>query len=141
VAAARAAWPVDAQTGVGGIAPERLVSLDECGVLTGMARPYGRGPRGTRAPGEAPRGPWARLSVLGALGREGILAAMGVEAATSGAVSRASLGRVLLPEPRRARPDAVLLMDNLGAHETPKCARCWTAPASLTATCRPTRRT
>ena len=43
MAAARAAWPTDAEAGVGGIAPERLVFLDECGVLTGMARLYGRG--------------------------------------------------------------------------------------------------
>ena len=40
MAAARAAWPTDAEAGVGGIAPERLVFLDECGVLTGMARLY-----------------------------------------------------------------------------------------------------
>ena len=51
MAAARAAWPTDAEAGVGGIAPERLVFLDECGVLTGMARLYGRGPRGERARG------------------------------------------------------------------------------------------
>ena len=81
MAAARAAWPADAEAGVGGIAPERLVFLDECGVLTGMARLYGRSPRGTRAPGEVPHGPWTRLSVLGALGREGMLAAMSVQAA------------------------------------------------------------
>jgi len=105
---------------VGGVAPERLVFLDECGVLTGMARLYGRSPRGTRADGTAPCGSWTRLSVLGALGHEGMLAAMSVEAATSGAVFRAYLERVLLPELRRAKPDAVLVMDNLGAHKTPE---------------------
>ena len=105
---------------MGGIAPQRLVFLDECGVLTGMARLYGRGPRGTRALGKVPHGPWARLSVLGALGREGILAAMSVEAATDGTVFRAYLERVLLPELRRTKPDAVLVMDNLGAHKMPK---------------------
>ena len=105
---------------MGGIAPERLVFLDERGVLTGMARLHGRGPRGERAPGEVPRGPWARLSVLGALGREGMPAAMSVEAATGGAVFHACLERVLLPELRRSEPDAVLVMDNLGAHKTPK---------------------
>jgi transposase len=120
VAAARAAWPTDAEAGVGGIAPERLVFLDECGVLTGMARLYGRGPRGTRAPGAVPHGPWTRLSVLGALGREGMLAAMSVEGAASGAVFHAYLDQVLLPELRRSKPDAVLVMDNLGAHKTPK---------------------
>jgi len=120
VAAARAAWPVDEEAGVGGLAPERPVFLDECGVLTGMARLYGRSPRGTRAPGTAPCGSWTRLSVLGALGHEGMLAAMGVEGATSGAVFRADLEQVLLPALRERKPDAVLVMDNLGAHKTPE---------------------
>src|SRR5690349_21964149 len=120
VAAARAAWRTDAAAGVGGLAPERFVFLDECGVLTSMARLHGRGPRGKRARAAVPHGPWARLSVLGALGREGMLAAMSVEGATSGAVFHAYLERVLLPELRRAKPDAVLVMDNLGAHKTPK---------------------
>jgi DDE superfamily endonuclease len=105
---------------VGGVAPERLVFLDECGVLTGMVRLHGRSPRGERARGTVPCGRWTRLSVLGALGREGMLAAMSVEAATSGAVFHAYLERVLLPELRRRKPDAVLVMDNLGAHKTPK---------------------
>jgi transposase len=120
VQAARAAWPTDTATGVGGIAPERLVFLDECGVLTSMARLHGRGPRGERVRGTVPCGRWTRLSVLGALGREGVLAAMSVEAATDGAVFHAYLERVLLPELRRTKPDAVLVMDNLGAHKTPK---------------------
>jgi transposase len=120
VAAARAAWRTDAAAGVGGLAPERLVFLDECGVLTSMARLHGRGPRGERACGTVPCGRWARLSVLGALGREGILAAMSVEAATCGAVFHAYLEQVLLPALRERKPDAVLVMDNLGAHKTPR---------------------
>jgi transposase len=111
---------VDAEAGVGGVAPERLVFLDECGVLTGMARLYGRGPRGERARGTVPCGRWTRLSLLGALGQEGILAAMSVNAATSGAVFHAYLERVLLPALREREPDAVLVMDNLGAHKTPE---------------------
>jgi len=105
---------------VGGIAPDRLVFLDECGVLTGMARLYGRGPRGERARGAVPCGPWARLSVLGALGHEGVLAAMSVEGAAGGAVFHAYLERVLLPALRERKPDAVLVMDNLRAHKTPR---------------------
>jgi transposase len=120
VAAARAAWRTDAKAGVGGVAPARLVFLDECGVLTGMARLHGRSPRGERARAAVPCGPWARLSVLGALAQEGMLAAMSIEAATSGAVFHAYLEQVLLPELRRSKPDAVLVMDNLGAHKTPK---------------------
>ena len=67
-----------------------------------------------------PRGPSARLSVLGALGREGMPTATSVEAAAGGAVFHARLGRVLLPELRRTEPDAVPVTDDLGAHETPK---------------------
>ena len=118
MAAARAAWRTDATAGIGGVAPERLVFLDECGVLTTMARLWGRSPRGTRARGTVPCGHWTRLTVLGALGAGGIVTAMGVEAAASGAVVYAYLDRVLLPELRRTRPDAVLVLDNLGAHKT-----------------------
>ncbi len=115
MAAARAAWPTEA--GIGGIAPDRLVFLDGCGVLTNMARLWGRSPRGARAYGAAPCGHWKQLTVLGALGVGGMVAAMATEAATSGAVFHAWLERVLLPALRRARPDAVLVLDNLRAHK------------------------
>ena len=117
MAEARVAWRTDA-TGVGGIAPERLVFVDECGVLTNMVRLYGRSPRGQRAGGTAPCGSWRRLTVLGALGIGGMGATMSVVAATSGAVFQSYLDQVLLPELRRTQPDAVLVLDNLAAHKT-----------------------
>ena len=46
---ARADWWTDETTGIGGIAPERLVFIDESAVLTSLARRYGRSPRGERA--------------------------------------------------------------------------------------------
>lgn len=119
MAQARAAWHTDAKAGVGGISPERLVCLDECGVLTNMACLHGRAPRGQRARGTVPAGRWERLTVLGALGVDGIVAAMSVKAATNGAVFLAYLDQVLLPKLQEVRPDAVLLMDNLAAHKTP----------------------
>ena len=119
MARARETWRT-APEGVGGIGPERLVFLDECGVLTNMVPLLGRSPRGTRAYGSAPFGHWTRVTVLGALGTEGIVGAMSVEAATSAAVFHAYLDRVLLPELRRAKPDAVLVMDNLPAHKAPR---------------------
>jgi transposase len=118
VAAARAAWPTEDAAGVGGIPPERLVFLDECGVLTNMARLWGRSPRGSRAVGTVPFGHWTRLTVLGALGIDGMLATMSIEAATSGAVFHAYLEQVLLPQLRRTKPEAVLVLDNLRAHKT-----------------------
>jgi transposase len=118
VAAARAAWPTAAAGGIGGIAPERLVFPDGCGVLTNLARLWGRSPRRARAVGTVPCGHRRRLTVLGALGIGGIVAATSVEAATSGAVFLAYLERVLPPELRRSRPDAVPVLDDLRAHET-----------------------
>ena len=80
---ARAAWQTDEAAG---IAPEQLVFLDESAVLTSMARRYGRSPRGQRATAKVPFGTWKRLSVLSALGIEGVLATMSVEDATDGAI-------------------------------------------------------
>ena len=105
---------------MGGIGPERLVFLDECGVLTTLSRLHGRSPRGTRACASAPFGRWTRVMVLGALGAKGIVGAMSVAAATEAAVFHACLEQVLLPELRRTKPDALLVMDTLPAHKAPK---------------------
>jgi transposase len=105
-------------TGVGGIAPQRLVFLDECGVLTTMARRYGRSPRGQRARASVPFGKWKRLSVLGAIAMDGFMAAMSINAATDSATFAAYLEQVLLPVLQQRKPDAVLVMDNLRAHKT-----------------------
>ena len=119
MAAARQAWWTEAD-GVGGVSPERLVFLDECGMLTTMSRLHGRSLRGTRAVASAPFGHWTRVTVLGALATDGIVGAMSVEAATNAAVFHAYLNQVLLPALRRTRPDAVLVMDNLPAHKAPR---------------------
>ena len=97
MARARNAWRIDEEAGVGGISPERLVFLDEYGVLTNMACLYGRAPCGQRARGTANAGRWKRVTVLGALGVDGIVAAMSVEAATDAAVSRPTWTRCCCP--------------------------------------------
>ena len=91
---ARADWWTDEAAGLGGIAPERLVFLDESAVLTSMARRYGRSPRGQRATAKVPFGHWKRLSVLSALGIEGFLATMSVKDATDAAIFAAYLEQV-----------------------------------------------
>ena len=117
---ARADWWTDEAAGIGGIAPERLVFIDESAVLTSMARRYGRSPRGERATAKVPFGTWKRLSVLSAIGIEGILATMSVEAATDGDTFAAYLDQVLLPALHERKPDAVLVLDNLRPHKTPE---------------------
>jgi transposase len=110
----RQAWP----EAIAGIAAERLVFIDESAARTDLVRLYGWSPCGERARGPAPGGSWDRVTIRGGLGAEGIVAAMSIEAATDGAVFHAYLDQVLLPELRRSKPDAVLVMDNLSAHKT-----------------------
>lgn len=113
IAKARQGWRDEAAA----ITPERLVFLDESAALTNLTRAHAWSRRGERALGTAPGGRWERVTILGALGLEGILGAMSVAAATDGAVFHAYLDQVLLPELRRTKPDAVIVMDNLGAHK------------------------
>jgi transposase len=113
VAAERRAF----EEGVRGLDPEDLVFVDEAGVTTAMARRYARAPKGRRAVGTAPCGSWRRLTVLGALTVEGVVAAMSIEAATGTAVFLAFLDQVLIPTLVRTKPDAVVVMDNLSAHK------------------------
>ena len=98
------------------IGAERLVFVDESGITTKMARRFARAPGGARARGSVPFGGWRRLTVLGALSSDGVVAAMSIEAATSQAVLLAYLNRVLVPELKRRKPDATVVMDNLPSH-------------------------
>jgi transposase len=95
---------------------ERLVFLDESGVTTKMARTHARAPQGQRAYGSIPLGSWQRLTVLGALAWEGLIATMSIEASTSTPVLLAYLEQVLVPKLRQMKPDAILVMDNLRPH-------------------------
>jgi len=61
-------------------------------------------------------GRWGRLTVLGALALDGIVASRSVAAATGTAVFLAFAEEVLIPV-LRDRPDALVVMDNLGAHK------------------------
>jgi transposase len=64
----------------------------------------------------APGGRWERLTVIGALGLDGVVASMSIAAATTTAVFLAFVEQALIPA-LRARPDAIVVMDNLGAHK------------------------
>lgn len=102
---------------IAAISVDRLVFVDESGITTKMTRTHARAPRGRRAYGRCPFGSWQRLTVLGALSTEGIGAVMSIEAATSTPVFLADLEQVLVPELKRRKPDAVVVMDNLRPHK------------------------
>jgi transposase len=95
------------------------VFVDEAGVATDLGRTHARAPKGQRARGSAPAGRWRRLTVLGALGADGVAGAMAVERATDTAVFLAFLDAVLIPELTRTKPGSVVVMDNLSPHRAP----------------------
>ena len=115
VAAERAVWC--AAVAEGRLAPERLIFVDESGIDTRMTRRFARAPRGKRACGAVPFGRWKRLTLLGALGPEGIVAMMSVAAATTTAVFRAFTEQVLIPALRTRGPGTIVAFDNLAAHK------------------------
>ena len=113
MAAARTAWQAEAA----GIDPARPIFIDESGFDTRLVRTHGRALEGQRAHGTAPGGHWQRLTLIGALGMDGMCAAMTVAAATGTAVFLAFVAQVLIPALMRTRPDAIVAMDNLAAHK------------------------
>jgi transposase len=122
ILAARAAWRADLTQ----LDPRRLIFLDESGIDTRLTRSYARAAPGQRAVGQVPGGHWERLTVIGALGLEGVVASMSIAAATTGAVFLAFVEQVLLPD-LRGRPDVVVVMDNLGAHKGEPVRRAFAA--------------
>ena len=96
--------------------------LDESGIDTRMTRAYARAAPGERAVGTVPWGQWERLTVLGALSLEGVVASMSIAAATTGAVFLAFIEQVLIPA-LRGRPGTMVVMANLGAHKAERVRR------------------
>jgi len=94
-------------------AHERLIFVDETGIHTAMTRRYARAPRGQRAVGTVPRNHGRTVSVIGALGVTGMVAAMRVEGAVDTDVFNSFVRQGLAP---KLRPGAVVLLDNLSVH-------------------------
>lgn len=99
---------------IGGIAPEKLIFLDESGVTTQMTRSWGRAAKGQRIAEATPQGRWEVLTTLGAMSLRGIEAVMTVASATDSEVFTTYLEQVLCP---KLRPGQVVVMDNLSAHK------------------------
>lgn len=94
------------------IDPNRLVFVDETGVTTAMTPAYGWAPRGERAVGSAP-GSWETLTVIAALGLDGVRAPLAFPGATDTAVFESYVEQMLVPE---LRAGDVVIWDNLSPH-------------------------
>jgi transposase len=92
----------------------RLKFVDESGVNLAMTRLYGRAPTGERGIGSVPQNYGQNVTMLGALGVEGLQAVMTVDGATDTDVFRAYVKQVLGPT---LVPGDIVVMDNLRAHK------------------------
>jgi transposase len=90
------------------------VFVDETGVNIAMARQYGRAPKGTRVHTSAPVNTGKNVTVLGALSRDGMLAAMTIEGSTDTQVFLTFVQTILVPTLRSGQ---IVIMDNLSSHK------------------------
>jgi transposase len=79
-----------------------------------MTRLYGRAPAGVRVVGSAPQNYGPNVTMLGALGIQGLQAVMTVDGATDADVFRTYVKRVLGPT---LTPGDLVVMDHLQAHK------------------------
>jgi transposase len=91
----------------------RLTCVDESSVTLAMTRRYGRAPAGQRAVGSVPQNYGPQVTMLGALGVQGLQAVMTVDSATDADVFRTYLKQVLGPT---LTPGDMVVMDNVQAH-------------------------
>jgi transposase len=75
---------------------------------------YGRAPRGERVIGTAPQTYGANVTMLAALGSQGVEAVMTIDGATDAEGFRVYVAPVLCPT---LRPGDMVIMDNLRAHK------------------------
>jgi transposase len=91
-----------------------LKFVDASGVNLAMTRLYGRAPAGERVVGSVPQNYGPHVTMLGALGVQGLQAVMTIDGATDAAVFRTYVKKVLGPT---LTPGDMVVMDNLQAHK------------------------
>ena len=92
--------------------PADLVFVDESGSHQAMARDYARAPQGQRAQGTKPLNRGRHVTMVGALGVLGVVAAMMLEGFMDGAACLVFVPEVLAAQ---LRPGQVVVLDNLKA--------------------------
>jgi DDE superfamily endonuclease len=88
--------------------------VDETSTHTAMTRRYARAPRGQQAYGAVPRNRGPNLSLIGALGVRGMVAAMTGEGAVDTDTFDICVKRILVPA---LQPEDIVLLDNLSVYQ------------------------
>ena len=100
--------------GQAGLAPERLIFIDETGASTKMARLRGWSRKGERCRASIPHGHWKTTTLTAGLRLSGLAAPMLLDGPMHGAAFKAYVEQVLVPE---LDPGDIVVMDNLPAHK------------------------
>ncbi len=95
--------------------PTTLVFVDESGTHLAMTPRYGRAPRGQRVVGTAPRNHGPNTTLIAAMSRDGITAAMTVEGAMARDACEVFVEHVLVPA---LTPGQTVIWDNLSVHKS-----------------------
>lgn len=95
--------------------PSRLVFLDESGSNCAMTPRYGRSPKGQRLHDDKPYQWGENITLLGALGLDGIRTMMTVNGGTTEEVFYAFVEQCLLP---MLKAGDIVLLDNLNSHKS-----------------------
>ena len=93
---------------------ENLVFLDEMGILLGMMRLMARSEKGTRVYDIKPFYRGSRVTVIGAISQQKVLACKAIDKSMNGEQFKQFLREDLAPQ---LWPGAVVTMDNLPAHK------------------------
>jgi transposase len=110
---AQPAW----RTAVAALDPATLGFVDERSPHVSLTRAYGRAPRGQRAVGAVPRTHDPRLSLVAALGLDGLSQAALLPGAIDAVAFTAFVAQELVP---RLRPGQVVVLDMLRVHTGPR---------------------
>lgn len=94
--------------------PENCVFVDETGCLLNMSRLYGRSPIGERACSDRPANKGKRISLIGALGFEGLLDCFCFEGTMNGSVFAYYIEHFLVKD---LRPGMTVVFDNASPHK------------------------
>jgi transposase len=97
-----------------GLAPDRLVFIDETWAKTNMTRPRGRSFCGARLVASVPYGHWKTTTFLAGLRTRGLTAPLVVDGAINGEIFLGYVRQQLVPT--LAAGD-IVVMDNLSSHK------------------------
>jgi transposase len=98
---------------VQGILAKDLIFIDESGVNLALTRLHARSDKGRRAHGKRPQKRGKNVSVIGALGFQGLIASTPIMGAVDGLTFEAFIARKLVP---KLWEGACVVMDNCSIH-------------------------